>query len=88
MFFVCNDVYKFIEECMIMVNVSVVLMLEKYEVFVLYCVYDKFDVDWLILFISYLGEIGIFYCIIDDVEFLVFIDVVLKICGWVDEELI
>lgn len=64
-----------------MVNVSVVFMFEKYEVFVLYCVYDKLDVDRFIVFISYLSEIGIFYCIVEDVEFVVFIDVVFKICG-------
>lgn len=84
----CNDVYKLIEECMIMLNVSVVLMLEKYEVLVLYCVYDKLDVDRFIVFISYLSEIGILYCIVEDVELVVFIDVVFKICGWVDEEFI
>lgn len=73
---------------MIMVNVSVVQFIEVNKVYVLFWVYDKFDVDRLVVFIVYLGEIGVLYCIIDGVVFVDFIDVVLKILYWFDQELI
>lgn len=38
---VCNDVYKLIEECMIVVNVEVVRYLLLCYVLVLYCIYEK-----------------------------------------------
>lgn len=65
-FVVCNDVYKFIEECMILVNVLVVCLLEKYEVSVFYCVYDEFDVEKLGFFWNFLLEFGIEVVIFDE----------------------
>lgn len=73
---------------MIMVNVSVVLYIENNKVYLLFWVYDKFDVDRLIVFIFYLSEVGILYSIVEGVLLVDFIVVVSKISGCLDQELI
>lgn len=55
----CNDVYKLIEECMILVNILVVCFVEKVKELVLFCIYDKLSIEVIIFFCLVLVELGL-----------------------------
>lgn len=83
-----NDAHKLIEECMILANVSAALTLTKNKAEALYRIHDKPDPDRLGAFLSYLSEVGITHNIGSDVSPQNFTDVIEKIQGRADQELI
>jgi ribonuclease R len=83
-----NDAHKLIEECMILANVSAAQTLTKNKAEALYRIHDKPDADRLSSFLSYLGEVGITHRIGNDVSPQDFTDVIEKIQGRADQELI
>lgn len=83
-----NDAHKLIEECMILANVSAAQILEKHHAQALYRVHDKPDNDRLGAFLAYLGEVGISHRIAGEAKPQDFTDVVTKIQGRADQELI
>ena len=83
-----NDAHKLIEECMILANVSAAQTLTKNKAEALYRIHDEPDADRLGAFLSYLGEVGITHKIGSDVSPQDFTDVIEKIQGRADQELI
>ncbi len=83
-----NDAHKLIEECMILANVSAAKTLQENQAEALYRVHDEPDSDRLSAFISYLAEVGITHSIGRDVSPQHFTQVVEKIQGRPDQELI
>jgi ribonuclease R len=83
-----NDAHKLIEECMILANVSAAQTLTKNKAEALYRIHDEPDSDRLGAFLSYLGEVGITHKIGSDVSPQDFTDVIEKIQGRADQELI
>ena len=83
-----NDAHKLIEECMILANVSAAQALTKNKAEALYRIHDEPNSDRLGAFLSYLGEVGITHKIGSDVSPQDFTDVIEKIQGRPDQELI
>jgi ribonuclease R len=83
-----NDAHKLIEECMILANVSAARTLAKNKAEALYRVHAEPDPDRLTSFLSYLGEVGISHRIGHDVTPKDLTDVLSKIQGRADQELI
>jgi ribonuclease R len=83
-----NDAHKLIEECMILANVSAAQTLQKNRAEALYRIHDEPDTDRLGSFLAYLGEVGISHKIGKDVSPQDFTEVVAKIQGRPDQELI
>jgi ribonuclease R len=83
-----NDAHKLIEECMILANVSAAQTLAKNKAEALYRIHAEPDSDRLGAFLSYLGEVGITHQIGRDVSPQDFTDVIEKIQGRPDQELI
>jgi ribonuclease R len=83
-----NDAHKLIEECMILANVSGARTLAKNKAEALYRVHAEPDPDRLTSFLSYLGEVGISHRIGHDVTPKDLTDVLSKIQGRADQELI
>ncbi|WP_158966835.1 ribonuclease R [Paraglaciecola sp. L3A3] len=83
-----NDAHKLIEECMILANVSAAKTLEKNKAEALFRVHAEPDPDRLSAFLAYLAEVGITHKITDEVSPSDFTDVVEKIQGRADQELI
>lgn len=83
-----NDAHKLIEECMILANVSAAQTIEKNKAEALFRIHDEPDSDRLGAFLSYLAEVGITHKITNEVSPQDFTDVVEKIQGRPDQELI
>ncbi|MFT4938509.1 MAG: ribonuclease R [Paraglaciecola sp.] len=83
-----NDAHKLIEECMILANVSAAETLQKNKAEALFRIHDKPDTDRLGAFLAYLGEVGISHKIGKDVSPQDFTEVMTKIQGRADQELI
>ncbi|MFT2092079.1 ribonuclease R [Paraglaciecola sp. 2405UD69-4] len=83
-----NDAHKLIEECMILANVSAAQTLEKNNAEGLFRIHDEPDPDRLSSFLSYLAEVGITHKIGSEVSPQDFTDLVEKIQGRPDQELI
>ncbi|MCF2949317.1 ribonuclease R [Paraglaciecola aquimarina] len=83
-----NDAHKLIEECMILANVSAAQTIEKANAEALFRIHDEPDSDRLSSFLSYLAEVGITHKIGKEVSPQDFTDVVEKIAGRPDQELI
>lgn len=83
-----NDAHKLIEECMILANVSAARTLEKHKAEALFRVHAEPDPDRLTAFLSYLGEVGISHRIGHDITPQDLTDVITKIQGRPDQELI
>ena len=83
-----NDAHKLIEECMILANVSAAKTIEKNQAEALFRIHDEPDSDRLGSFLSYLAEVGITHKISKEVSPQDFTDVVEKIQGRPDQELI
>jgi ribonuclease R len=83
-----NDAHKLIEECMILANVAAAKTLQKNKAEALYRIHDEPDPDRLSSFIAYLGEVGISHKIGKEVGPQDFTEVVAKIQGRPDQELI
>jgi len=83
-----NDAHKLIEECMILANVSAAKTLAKHKAEALYRVHAEPDPDRLSSFLAYLGEVGIHHKIGHDVTPQDLTDVITKIQGRADQELI
>ena len=83
-----NDAHKLIEECMILANVSAAKLLEKHQAEGLYRLHDEPDSERLTSFLSYLSEVGIEHKIRDKASPQEFTEVVEKIQGRPDQELI
>ncbi|MFT5312662.1 MAG: ribonuclease R [Paraglaciecola sp.] len=83
-----NDAHKLIEECMILANVSAALTLEKNKAQALFRIHAEPDSDRLASFLAYLGEVGISHNIGKDASPQDFTEVVAKIQGRPDQELI
>lgn len=83
-----NDAHKLIEECMIVANVCAAQLLEENKAPALYRVHDSPDADRLTTFTSYLAEVGIGHRITSEAQPADFTDIVSKIQGRPDQELI
>lgn len=83
-----NDAHKLIEECMILANVSAAQFLEKNNAPALYRIHDEPNEDRLTSFTSYLKEVGIGHRIGSEAKPQDFTDLVSKIQGRPDQELI
>ncbi|GAB5379376.1 MAG: ribonuclease R [Aliiglaciecola sp.] len=83
-----NDAHKLIEECMILANVSAAQFLEKNNAPALYRIHDEPNEDRLTSFTSYLKEVGIEHRIGSEAKPQDFTDLVSKIQGRPDQELI
>lgn len=83
-----NDAHKIIEECMIMANVAAANMLQSNKAEALYRVHEEPSEERLKTFISYLSEVGVEHRIFDKATPKQFCDVVKKIQGRPDQELI
>jgi ribonuclease R len=83
-----NDAHKLIEECMILANVSAAQIIEKHHAQALFRIHDKPDTDRLGAFLAYLAEVGITHRIAGEAKPQDFTDVVTKIQGRADQELI
>ena len=83
-----NDAHKLIEECMILANVAAAKTLEKNKAEALFRVHAEPDPDRLTAFLSYLAEVGITHHIGSDVSPQDLTDVITKIQGRPDQELI
>ncbi|MDN4503966.1 ribonuclease R [Alteromonadaceae bacterium BrNp21-10] len=83
-----NDAHKLIEECMILANVSAAQLIEKHQAEGLFRLHDEPDSERLTSFLSYLAEVGIEHKIRDKASPQDFTQVVSKIQGRPDQELI
>lgn len=83
-----NEAHKLIEECMILANVAAAQTLAKNKAEALYRVHDEPDSDRLKSFIAYLAEVGITHRISGEINPQDFTDIVTKIQGRADQELI
>lgn len=83
-----NDAHKIIEECMILANVSAASMLGANKAEGLYRVHGEPNEERLKGFLSYLGEVGIEHKIGNNASPRDFCDIVKKIEGRIDQELI
>ena len=83
-----NDAHKLIEECMILANVAAAKTLEKNKAEALFRVHAEPDPDRLTAFLSYLAEVGITHRIGSDINPQDLTDVITKIQGRPDQELI
>lgn len=87
-FIECNDVYKIIEECMLVVNVCVVKFLQKYKLLVLYCVYEGLKNEKLENLCIFLKELNILFVVSGDFKLEYYQDVLVKIKDCFDYDLI
>ena len=83
-----NDAHKLIEECMILANVSAADFLGKHEAEALYRIHGEPNEERLNSFLSYLSEVGVEHQIAPKVSPKIFSDLVKKIEGRPDQELI
>ena len=83
-----NDAHKIIEECMIMANVAAADMLQSNKAEGLYRIHEEPSEERLKSFLSYLSEVGISHGLTDKATPKQFCDVVKKIQGRPDQELI
>lgn len=83
-----NDAHKLIEECMILANVSAAQFIEENKAPALFRIHDEPSEDRLISFTSYLKEVGIEHKIGKDAKPKDFTQLVEKIEGRPDQELI
>lgn len=83
-----NDAHKLIEECMILANVSAAQFLERNKAPALYRIHDEPNEDRLTSFTSYLKEVGIEHRIGSQAKPQDFTDLIGKINGRPDQELI
>lgn len=83
-----NDAHKLIEECMILANVSAAQFLAENEAPALYRIHDEPSQDRLTSFTSYLKEVGIEHRIGSEAKPKDFTELVAKIQGRPDQELI
>lgn len=83
-----NDAHKLIEECMILANVAAAEFLQKNKAEALYRIHDEPNADRLTSFTAYLAEVGITHSITSDAKPSDFTDLVEKIHGRPDQELI
>ncbi|KMT66153.1 ribonuclease R [Catenovulum maritimum] len=83
-----NDAHKLIEECMILANVAAARFITKHKAKALYRVHDKPDSEKLAQFIGFLSELGITFTMGDELNPTDFKDLVDKIQGRPDQELI
>lgn len=83
-----NDAHKIIEECMILANVAAADMLQSNKAEGLYRIHDEPSEERLKTFLSYLSEVGISHHVTDKATPKQFCDVVKKIEGRPDQELI
>lgn len=83
-----NDAHKIIEECMILANVAAADMLQTNKAEALYRIHDEPSEERLKTFLSYLSEVGVSHQITDTATPKQFCDLVKKIEGRPDQELI
>lgn len=83
-----NDAHKVIEECMIMANVAAADMLHSNKAEGLYRIHEEPSEERLKSFLSYLSEVGISHNLTEKATPKQFCDVVKKIQGRPDQELI
>lgn len=83
-----NDAHKLIEECMILANVSAAQFIEENKAQALFRIHDEPSEDRLTTFTSYLKEVGIEHHIGTQATPKDFTDLVNKIEGRPDQELI
>lgn len=83
-----NDAHKLIEECMILANVSAAQFIEENKAQALFRVHDEPNEDRLTSFTSYLKEVGIEHRIGSQAKPKDFTELVDKIQGRPDQELI
>ncbi len=83
-----NDAHKLIEECMILANVSAAQFIESNQAQALFRVHDEPSEDRLTTFTSYLKEVGIEHRIGHQAKPKDFTELVDKIAGRPDQELI
>lgn len=83
-----NDAHKVIEECMIMANVAAADMLQSHKAEGLYRIHDEPAEERLKTFLSYLSEVGITHHVTEKATPKQFCEVVKKIEGRPDQELI
>ncbi|REL31801.1 ribonuclease R [Thalassotalea euphylliae] len=83
-----NDAHKMIEECMILANVATAKFVEKHAMPGLFRVHDKPSEEKYKNFVSYLAELGIAMPISQEVEPRDYSDVLAKVAGRPDQELI
>ncbi|BDX05064.1 ribonuclease R [Planctobacterium marinum] len=83
-----NDAHKIIEECMIMANVAAADMLQSNKAEGLYRIHEEPSEERLKSFLSYLSEVGISHGLTGKATPKQFCDVVKKIQGRPDQELI
>jgi len=83
-----NDAHKIIEECMILANVATAKFIEKHNKPGLFRVHDKPSEDKYKNFISYLAELGITLPAKEEPEPRDYGDILAKVAGRPDQELI
>ena len=83
-----NDAHKIIEECMILANVATAKFIEKHEKPGLFRVHDKPSEDKYKNFITYLAELGITLPAKEEPEPKDYGDILAKVAGRPDQELI
>jgi ribonuclease R len=83
-----NDAHKIIEECMILANVATAKFVEKHNVPGLFRVHDKPSEDKYKNFVSYLSELGIALPTREQPEPADYADILRKVQGRPDQELI
>ena len=83
-----NDAHKIIEECMILANVATAKFIEKHEKPGLFRVHDKPSEDKYRNFVTYLNELGISLPFKEEPEPKDYGDILAKVAGRPDQELI
>lgn len=83
-----NDAHKIIEECMILANVATAKFIEKYQEAGLFRVHDKPSEDKYNNFVTYLAELGITLPAKEEPEPQDYCDILAKVEGRPDQELI
>jgi ribonuclease R len=83
-----NDAHKLIEECMILANVSAAQTLTQNKAEALFRIHAEPDTDRLSAFLAYLSEVGITHRIGHEITPQHFTEVIEKIQGRADQELI
>ncbi len=83
-----NDAHKIIEECMILANVATAKFIEKHQKPGLFRVHDKPSEDKYRNFVTYLNELGISLPFKEEPEPRDYGDILAKVAGRPDQELI
>ncbi|QBG36586.1 ribonuclease R [Litorilituus sediminis] len=83
-----NDAHKIIEECMILANVATAKFIEKHDKAGLFRVHDKPSEDKYNNFVTYLAELGITLPAKEEPEPRDYCDILAKVAGRPDQELI